>query len=179
MSATLARGSFYEALANEARVARGPLPSARFVRLKSKAAERVLMLTTFNGQTAIESVLGADFANDMITCVVASVLFKRLAAMPDGAIGLAASSAGLVMTAGDGKFKSDLKVGRDVELVTGEVVTISGIFQSSGGKYIQTHQAGENMLPPGVDSISNPVRTAAFMTLTCAASCLMNSNWTS
>ena len=52
MSATLARGSFYEVLANEARVARCPLPSARFVRLKSKAAERVLMLTTFNGQTA-------------------------------------------------------------------------------------------------------------------------------
>ena len=63
MPATLARGSFYEAQANEARVARGPLPSARLVRLKSKAAERVLLLTTFNGQTAIESVLGADFAD--------------------------------------------------------------------------------------------------------------------
>jgi hypothetical protein len=151
MSATLARGSFYDALANEARVARSSLPSVRFVRLKSKVAERVLMLTTFNGQTAIESVLGADFADDMITCVDATVLLKRLAAMPDGAIGLATNDTGLTMTAGDGKFKNDMKVGRDVELATGEVVTISSIFQSSGGEYIQTHQAGENMLPPGVE----------------------------
>jgi hypothetical protein len=42
-------------------------------------------------------------------------------------------------------------VGRDVELVTGEVVTISGLFQWSGAKYIRTLQAGENMLPPGVE----------------------------
>jgi hypothetical protein len=38
-------------------------------------------------------------------------------------------------------------VGRDAVLATGEVVTISGFFQSTGGKYIETLQAGENMLP--------------------------------
>jgi DNA polymerase III sliding clamp (beta) subunit (PCNA family) len=116
MSATLARGSFYEALANAAKVARGALPSARFVRLESKAAERVLMLTTFNGQTAIESVLGADVADDMTAYVDAAVLLKLLSAMPDGAIGLAVTDSGLTMTAGDGKFKNDLKTGSDVEI---------------------------------------------------------------
>jgi hypothetical protein len=49
-------------------------------------------------------------------------------------------------------------VGRDVELVTGEVVTISGFFGSAGGKYIETLQAGENMIPPGVELNLEPDR---------------------
>lgn len=49
-------------------------------------------------------------------------------------------------------------VGRDVELVTGEVVTISGFFQSSGGKYIETLQAGVNMLPSGIELDLEPGR---------------------
>ncbi len=42
-------------------------------------------------------------------------------------------------------------VGRDVELITGEVVTISGFFQTNGERYIETLQADENMLSPGVE----------------------------
>lgn len=47
-------------------------------------------------------------------------------------------------------------VGRDVELVTGEIVTITGFFQSTGGKYIETSQPGENMVPSDVQRESQP-----------------------
>jgi hypothetical protein len=49
-------------------------------------------------------------------------------------------------------------VGRDVELVTGEVITISGFFGSKGGNYIETLQPGENMIPPEVELNLEPGR---------------------
>ena len=61
-------------------------------------------------------------------------------------------------------------VGRDAVLATGEVVTISGFFQSTGGKYIETLQAGENMLPQETVLELNPGETVASTTLSCAVS---------
>lgn len=50
-------------------------------------------------------------------------------------------------------------VGREVALVTGELVTIAGFFKHAGsGKYIETLQPGGNLAPPGVELELEPGR---------------------
>ena len=71
MSATLSRVNLYEALTNAARVAdkSGKLAFAKFARIEAKAADRNVMITTFNGQTAIESVLAGDVADEIAEAI--------------------------------------------------------------------------------------------------------------
>jgi hypothetical protein len=118
MSATLSRVNLFEALTNAAKVSdkNGTLASAKFARIEAKATERVVMVTTFNGQTAIESILAGDVADDMLAYVDAQTLLKLVTAMPEGAITLALKNNGLTMTTGDGKHKNDLKIGAEVEI---------------------------------------------------------------
>ena len=116
MSLTLSRVNLYEALTNAARVTNGTLASAKFARVEARAADRVVMITTFNGQTAIESILAGDVADDILTYVDAQTLLKLVMAMPEGAITLALKDNELTMTTGDGKHKNDLKIGSDVEI---------------------------------------------------------------
>jgi|GEM_PF-2018161 len=118
MSVTLSRVSLFEALAHATRVAdkNSPLAAAKFARLEAKAADRTLMVTTFNGQTAVESVLAGDVADDLLVYVDAQTLYKLVSAMPEGAITLAMNGNGVSMTTGDGKFKNDLKIGADIEI---------------------------------------------------------------
>ncbi len=136
MSITLSRANLYEALINAARVSEksGTLAAAKFARIEAKAAERTVMVTTFNGQTAIESVLAGDVADDMLFYVDVQTLLKLVTAMPEGAITLALKKNGLTMTTGDGKHKNDLKTGgSDIEIpvIAGssmtEMARISGI----------------------------------------------------
>jgi DNA polymerase III sliding clamp (beta) subunit (PCNA family) len=125
MSLTLSRVNLYEALTNAARVTNGTLASAKFARVEAKAADRAVMITTFNGQTAIESILAGDVADDMLTYVDAQTLLKLVMAMPEGAITLALNDNELTMTTGDGKHKNDLKIGSDVEIpvIAGSTMT--------------------------------------------------------
>lgn len=127
MSATLSRLNLFEALAHAARVSdkNGVLAASKFARIEAKAAERVVMVTTFNGQTAIESVLAGDVADDMLAYVDAQTLLKLVTAMPEGAISLALTGSGLTMTTGDGKHKNDLKIAGEVEIpvVAGSAMT--------------------------------------------------------
>jgi DNA polymerase III sliding clamp (beta) subunit (PCNA family) len=125
MSLTLSRVNLYEALTNAARVTNGTLASAKFARVEARAADRVVMITTFNGQTAIESILAGDVADDMLTYVDAQTLLKLVMAMPEGAITLALKDNELTMTTGDGKHKNDLKIGSDVEIpvIAGSTMT--------------------------------------------------------
>jgi hypothetical protein len=125
MTATLSRVTLFEALTHAARVSNGTLPAAKFARIEAKAAERVVMVTTFNGQTAIESILAGDVADDMLAYVDAQTLLKLVTAMPEGAITLALKNNGLTMTTGNGKHKNDLKIGSDMEIpvVAGSTMT--------------------------------------------------------
>ena len=134
MSATLSRVNLYEALTNAARVAdkSGKLAFAKFARLEAKAADRSVLLTTFNGQTAIESVLAGDVADDMLAYLDTETLLHLVAAMPEGAITLALKSNGLVMTTGDGKHKHDLKIGAEVEIPVIAGSTKSSMARISG-----------------------------------------------
>jgi len=118
MTATLSRDNLFEALTNAARISdkNGTLAAAKFARIEAKAAARVVMITTFNGHTAIESILAGDVADDMLAYVDAQTLLKLVTAMPGGAITLALKNNGLTMTTGDGKHKNDLKIGSDVEI---------------------------------------------------------------
>ena len=135
MTATLSRVNLFEALTNAARISdkNGALAAAKFARIEAKAAERIVMVTTFNGQTAIESILAGDVADDMLAYVDAQTLLKLVTAMPEGAITLSLKNNGLTMTTGDGKHKNDLKIGSDVEIpvVAGssmtEMARIAGI----------------------------------------------------
>ena len=117
--------NLYEALTNAARVTNGTLASAKFARVEARAADRAVMITTFNGQTAIESILAGDVADDMLTYVDAQTLLKLVMAMPEGAITLALKDNELTMTTGDGKHKNDLKIGSDVEIpvIAGSTMT--------------------------------------------------------
>jgi hypothetical protein len=125
MTATLARVTLFEALTHAAKVSNGTLPAAKFARIEAKAAERVVMITTFNGQTAIESILAGDVGDDMVAYVDAQTLLKLVTAMPEGAITLALKGTGLTMTTGDSKHKNDLKIGTDMEIpvVAGSTMT--------------------------------------------------------
>ena len=135
MSATLSRVNLYEALTHAARVAdkSGKLAFAKFARLEAKAADRSVLLTTFNGQTAIESVLAGDVADDMLAYLDTETLLRLVTAMPEGAITLTLKSNDLLITTGDGKQKHNLKIGADVEIpvIAGSTKTsmarISGI----------------------------------------------------
>jgi len=125
MTATLSRVNLFEALTNAARVTNGALASAKFARIEAKAADRIVMITTFNGQTAIESILAGDVGDDMLAYVDAQTLLKLVTAMPEGAITLTLKNNGLTMTTGDGKHKNDLKIGSDMEIpvITGSTMT--------------------------------------------------------
>ena len=135
MSATLSRVNLYEALTNAARVAdkSGKLAFAKFARIEAKAADRNVMITTFNGQTAIESILAGDVADDMLAYLDTDTLLHLVTAMPEGAITLTLKSNDLLITTGDGKQKHNLKIGADVEIpvIAGSTKTsmarISGI----------------------------------------------------
>ena len=131
MSATLSRVNLYEALTNAARVSdkTGALAAAKFARIEANAAERVLMITAFNGQTAIESILVGDVTDDMLAYVDAQILLKLVTAMPEGAITLALNSNNLIMTTGDSKHKNNLNIGTDVE-----IPVIAGSTKSSMAK---------------------------------------------
>ena len=135
MSATLSRVNLYEALTNAARVAdkSGKLAFAKFARIEAKATDRNVMITTFNGQTAIESILAGDVADDMLAYLDTETLLHLVTAMPEGAITLTLKSNDLLITTGDGKQKHNLKIGADVEIpvIAGSTKTsmarISGI----------------------------------------------------
>jgi hypothetical protein len=137
---TLSRVNLFEALKNGASACGGTLPSGKFARLEARAADRLVMITTFNGATAIESVLPGDVADDMLALVDAQTLLHLVAAMPEGAISLALKNNRLVMTTGDGKYKNDLKVGGpeiEIPVISGSSKTrlarISGVdFQCLG-----------------------------------------------
>jgi hypothetical protein len=135
MSATLSRVNLYEALTNAARVAdkSGKLAFAKFARIEAKATDRNVMITTFNGQTAIESILAGDVADDMLAYLDTETLLRLVTAMPEGAITLTLKSNELLITTRDGKQKHNLKIGADVEIpvIAGSTKTsmarISGI----------------------------------------------------
>jgi hypothetical protein len=113
MSATLSCVNLYEALTNAARVTdkSGKLAYAKFARIEVKATDRTVMITTFNGQTAIESILADDMADDMLAYLDTEPLLHLVTAMPEGAITLTLKSNNLLITTGDGKQKHDLKIG--------------------------------------------------------------------
>lgn len=114
---TLSRVNLLDALKNGTPACGGTLPSAKFVRIEAKAADRVVMTTTFNGTTAIESIVAGDVADDMLVHVDAQTLLRLVTAMPEGAITLALKNNSLVLTASDAKFKNDLKIGGpDIEI---------------------------------------------------------------
>jgi len=135
MSATLSRINLYEALTHAARVTdkSGKLAFAKFTRFEARAADRSVMITTFNGQTAIESILAGDVADDLLAYLDTETLLKVVAAIPEGAITLSLKGNGMLLTTGDGKHKHNLMVGADVEIpvITGSSKTslarISGI----------------------------------------------------
>ena len=116
MTATLSRINLYEALTNAARIAGNKTPVAKFARIEAKAADRTVMITTFDNQTAIESILAGEVADDMLAYVDTETLLKLVTAMPEGAINLTLKKTGMLMTTGDGKHKHDLTIGADVEI---------------------------------------------------------------
>ncbi len=116
MTATLSRVNLFEALTNAARITSNKTPVAKFARIEAKAADRTVMITTFDNQTAIESILAGEVADDMVAYIDTETLLKLVTAMPEGAITLTLKKAGMVMTTGDGKHKHDLKIGVDLEI---------------------------------------------------------------
>jgi hypothetical protein len=113
MSATLSRVNLYKAFTNAARVTdkSGKLAYAKFARIQAKATNRTVMITTFNDQTAIESILVGNVADDMLAYLDTETLLHLVTAMPEGAITLTLKSNNLLITAGDGKQKHDLNIG--------------------------------------------------------------------
>jgi hypothetical protein len=63
------------------------------------------MITIFNGQTAIESILAGDGADETLANLDTETLLHLITAMQEGAITLTLKSPDLLITTGDGKQK--------------------------------------------------------------------------